>query len=92
MLTDTKLRALKPRGKLYRVTDAKGLCVAIAPSGSRLWRFRYRHAGNARMVSLGAWPDVSLADARERRDEARKLVAKAPTPAPSARPPSKPRG
>ncbi len=75
MLTDTKLKAMRPRGKLYRVTDDKGLCVEVPPNGSRLWRFRYLHSGKARMLSLGAWPAVSLAQARERRDEARALVA-----------------
>ena len=49
--------------------------ASVPPTGARLWRFRYRHNGNARMLSLGAWPAVTLADARQRRDEARKLVA-----------------
>jgi len=75
MLTDTKLKALRPRATLYRVTDGKGLCVEVPPTGSRLWRFRYRHNGKARMLSMGEWPGVSLAEARERRDEARALVA-----------------
>ena len=75
MLTDTKLKALRPRAKLYRVTDDKGLSVEVPPNGSRLWRFRYLHSGKARMLSLGAWPAVTLAEARERRDAARKLLA-----------------
>ena len=75
MLTDTKLKALRPRATLYRVTDDKGLCIEVPPTGSRLWRFRYLHSGKARMLGLGAWPAVTLADARQRRDEARKLVA-----------------
>ncbi|MBS0461692.1 MAG: DUF4102 domain-containing protein, partial [Proteobacteria bacterium] len=75
MLTDAKLRALKPRQTLYRIADGKGLCVEVPPSGARLWRFRYRHNGKANMIGLGAWPDVSLAAARDRRDEARKLLA-----------------
>jgi integrase len=76
MLTDTKLRALKPRARLYRVADTKGLCIEVPPTGSKLWRFRYRHNGKARMLGLGEWPDVSLADARALRDQARALVAK----------------
>ena len=75
MLTDTKLKALRPRATLYRVADERGLCVEVPPTGSRLWRFRYRHNGKARMLSLGEWPGVSLAQARERRDEAGALVA-----------------
>lgn len=75
MLTDTRLKALRPRGKLYRVADDKGLCVEVPLTGARLWRFRYRFNGAARMLSLGAWPEVSLAQARKRRDEARTLIA-----------------
>ena len=75
MLTGTKVKALRPRGKLYRVTDDKGLCVEVPPTGARLWRFRYRYNGKARMLSLGAWPEVSLGQARKRRDEARALIA-----------------
>lgn len=75
MLTETKIRALKPRSAPYRVADAKGLCVEVRPTGAKLWRVRYRYSGTARMLGLGEWPAVSLADAHERRDEARKLLA-----------------
>jgi len=74
MLTDAKIKSLRPRDALYRVTDAAGLCLEVAPSGARLWRFRYRYAGKAKMVSLGPYPDVSLANAREKRDSARRLL------------------
>ena len=76
MLTETKIRALKLRTKLYRVADTKGLCIEVPPTGSKLWRFRYRHNGKARMLGFGEWPAVTLADARQRRDQARALVAK----------------
>ncbi|MGH8183250.1 MAG: tyrosine-type recombinase/integrase [Rhodanobacteraceae bacterium] len=75
MLTDTKLRALKPKTKLYRIADAGGLCVEVGPNGSRLWRFRFRFSGKAKMLSLGAYPEITLDEARQRRDEARRLVA-----------------
>ncbi len=75
MLTDAKLRALKPRQSLYRLADDKGLCVEVPTTGARLWRFRYRYNGTAKMIGLGAWPEISLADARRRRDAARALVA-----------------
>ena len=74
MLTDTKLKALKPRGKLYRLADGAGLCIEVHPSGARYWRFRYRFAGKAKMLSLGVYPEVSLADARQRLEDVRRLL------------------
>lgn len=73
MLTEVKLKSLKPRDRLYRVADAGGLCVEVTPSGSKLWRYRYRHAGKPTMVSFGAWPEVSLARARQLHADARSL-------------------
>lgn len=75
MLSDAKLRVLKPKAKVYRVADSAGLCIEVDPSGSRRWRIRYRFAGKQKMLSLGVYPDVSLADARERRDDTRKMIA-----------------
>ncbi|HJP98740.1 MAG TPA: integrase arm-type DNA-binding domain-containing protein [Rhodanobacteraceae bacterium] len=74
MLKDTELRALRPHQKLYRRADAGGLCIEVHPGGARYWRYRYRFAGKAKMLSLGVYPDVSLADARRRRDDARRLL------------------
>lgn len=74
MLTEAKLKALKPRNALYRVADAHGLCIEVAPTGSKLWRHRYRYAGKAKMLSFGPWPLVGLAAARQKRDEARRLL------------------
>ncbi|HET6724548.1 MAG TPA: integrase arm-type DNA-binding domain-containing protein, partial [Gammaproteobacteria bacterium] len=74
MLTDPTLRHLKGRAKLYRVADSAGLCIEIPPNGSRLWRFRYRYAGKAKMLALGKYPEVTLSEARERRDDARRLL------------------
>lgn len=74
MLTDTIIRNTKPSEKLLRLTDGKGLVLLVNPNGSRWWRFRYRFEGKANMLSLGAYPEVSLKDARERRDEARKMI------------------
>lgn len=74
MLTDTKLRNLKPRAKLYRVADSAGLCIEVKPTGSKLWRYRYRVNGVAKMLSMGAYPEISLREARQRRDKARKLL------------------
>lgn len=74
MLTDAKLRALKPRDKLYRVADGNGLVIEISPSGAKLWRYRYRYGGKATMASLGAYPSVSLSEARSERDRIRGLL------------------
>ena len=67
MLTAVKLAALKPRDAIYRVADFAGLCIEVRPDGGRSWRYRYRFAGSARMLSLGTYPQVSLAEARKRR-------------------------
>lgn len=75
MLTETKIKAAKPLEKPYKLTDDRGLHLLITPAGSKLWRFRYRHAGRENMLGLGAYPDVGLKAAREKRDEARKHVA-----------------
>lgn len=73
-LTELKIRSLKPKDKLYRVTDGNGLTLEIAPTGSKLWRWRYYFQGKPQMYSLGRYPDLTLAEARKKRDEARMLV------------------
>lgn len=75
MLTDAKLRTRKPRENVYRIADALGLAIEVRPTGARLWRFRYRFNGIANMLGLGEYPGVSLTEARERRDAARRLLA-----------------
>lgn len=74
MLTNTKLRHLKPRTKLYRIADSAGLAIEVRPDGACYWRFRYRYAGKQKMLSLGVYPGVPLAEARKCRDEARALL------------------
>lgn len=74
-LTDTAIRNAKPGDKPLTLTDERGLSIQIQPNGGKWWRFRYRFAGKAKMLSLGTYPEISLKDARERRDEARKLLA-----------------
>lgn len=75
MLTDKAIRALKPRDRPYKASDGLGLYLLVQPTGSRLWRFKYRHGGKEGVESLGAYPDVSLALARKKRDELRRLRA-----------------
>ena len=75
MLTDTQIRGLKPREKPYKKTDSRGLYVIVNPSGALWWRFKYRYVGREKLLSLGTYPDTSLKLAREKRDQARKLLA-----------------
>lgn len=70
-LTAAEIRAFQPKNARYRVTDGKGLYIEIAPSGSKHWRMKYRVNAKEKRLSFGAWPEVSLADARAMRDEAR---------------------
>ncbi len=75
-LTDTKVRNAKSKDKLYKLFDSGGLFLLVSPAGGKWWRFKYRFGGKEKLVSLGTYPDVSLATARERRDAARRQVAK----------------
>lgn len=74
-LNDMQIRRAKPEAKAYTLGDGQGLSLLIEPNGSKNWRFRYRFAGKPKMISLGVYPTITLADARSRRDDARKLVA-----------------
>ena len=74
-LTDLKIKNLKPKDKPYKVSDFDGLYVLVNPNGSRLWRFKYRLNGKEGLLSLGAYPAISLLQARQLRDEARAQVA-----------------
>lgn len=74
-LTVTAIRKAKPADKARKLFDGGGLYLEVSPSGGRWWRLKYRYGGKEKRLSLGVYPDVSLRDARERRDEARKLLA-----------------
>jgi integrase len=74
-LTDAKIRAAKPDIKPYKLADSGNMFLLIHPNGSRYWRLRYRHLGKEKTLALGIYPDLSLSDARTKRDEARKLIA-----------------
>lgn len=74
-LTDASIRQAKPFEKERKLFDEKGLFLLVTPKGSKLWRLKYRHAGKEKKLSLGAYPEVSLKRAREKRDEARTRLA-----------------
>lgn len=74
-LTDVTIRKASPREKPYRLADGGGMYLEVSPSGGKYWRFKYRFAGKEKRLALGVYPDVPLAAAREKRDEARKTLA-----------------
>ena len=82
-LTDLACRNAKPdpSGKPIKLTDSLGLHLFVSPTGARLWRFRYRFEGREKLLSLGQYPEVRLADARGLRDKARKVLAEGRDPA-----------
>ncbi|HDX7785184.1 TPA: tyrosine-type recombinase/integrase, partial [Escherichia coli] len=79
-LNDMQIRRAKPEAKAYTLGDGQGLSLLVEPNGSKSWRFRYRYAGKPKMISLGVYPTITLAEARSRRDEARKIVAEGKNP------------
>lgn len=80
VLTDTAIRNAKPADKPYKVTDSQGLYLLVNPRGSKLWRIKYRIDGVERKLSLGAYPEITLAEARAARDAARRQLAHAIDP------------
>ncbi|WP_338616986.1 integrase arm-type DNA-binding domain-containing protein [Pigmentiphaga sp. CHJ604] len=80
-LTDTALKALKPRDKTYTVTDDRGLHVEVFPTGGIVWRYRYRLNGKYEKLTLGKYPALTLKNARLKRDEAAQQVAMGESPA-----------
>lgn len=74
-LTDAKIRRLMPREKPFKTADFSGLYILTNPNGSKLWRLKYRIAGKERLLALGAYPAISLIQAREAREEARRQIA-----------------
>ena len=77
-LSDIQLRNAKPADKDYSITDGHGLSILITTTGGKWWRFRYRFIGKPKLMSFGTYPEVSLAEARDRRDDARRLLAQIP--------------
>ena len=74
-LTDTAIKKAKPGAKPSKLSDGKGLYLLVSPAGSKLWRWKYRVLGKEKVLALGAYPAVSLAQAREGQDTARKMLA-----------------
>ena len=81
MLTEKQIRAAKPRSALYYLNDGQNLRLRVDPSGTKLWRYRYRYGGRENTLGLGRYPEITLAMARERRDAARRTLANGVDPA-----------
>lgn len=74
-LKELQIRHARPADKVTQITDERGLYLEVHPNGSKLWRYKYRYMGKQKRLALGRYPDVGLAEARQRRDDARnKLV------------------
>ena len=70
-LTDTEVRSAKPQEKQYKLFDGGGLFLLVTQQGGKLWRCKYRYDYKEKLLTFGAYPEISLADARRRRDDAR---------------------
>lgn len=81
LLSDVKVKSAKPKDKQYKLPDGKGLFLLVLPSGGKYWHFRSKAGGKEKLMSFGTYPEVSLAAARDKRDEARKQIASGVTPA-----------
>lgn len=79
-LTDVAIRNAKPREKQYKLSDGGGMFLLVAPNGNRFWRLAYRFEGKQKLLALGAYPLVSLADARAKRDDAKRLLLEGTDP------------
>ena len=75
MLNDAKVRAAKAQSKPYKLTDAHRLHLLVTPKGAKLWRWGYSYDSKEKTLCIGPYPLIGLAEARDRRDEARKLLA-----------------
>jgi integrase len=74
-LSDVEIRRAKPKQKAYRISDGGGMYLWVTPAGGKLWRWAYSYERKEKLMTLGKYPDISLATARERHAEARKLLA-----------------
>jgi len=79
-LTDAAARNAKPREKEYKLADGGGLYLLVTPAGGKLWRLKFRVDGREKKLSIGSYPEISLAEARKRRDEAREQMASGKDP------------
>jgi hypothetical protein len=82
-LTDAQIKAFRPseNGKPVKLADGQGLFLMVMPNGSKYWRYHYRFAGKQKTLALGVYPDITLKQARTKREDARRLLDQILTPA-----------
>ena len=73
-LTDLKIRQAIPSNKVSKLSDGRGMYLLLHPNGSKYWRMDFRHQGKQKTLALGIWPEVSLREAREKRDKAKSEI------------------
>ncbi len=73
-LTDTRISKAKSKDKPYKLSDGHGLYLHVAPTGSKLWRWQYRFNGAPKLMSFGAYPEITLREVRDKHAEARKIL------------------
>lgn len=78
-LTDIAVRQARPKDKIYTLTDGRGLGLCVKPGGGKSWYFRYYWSGKQKRIALGKYPEISLKEARGRREAARALIAQEST-------------
>ena len=74
-LTDVNVRNAKPGEKQIKLSDSDGMYLLVTPNGGKCWRLKYRFSGKEKVLAIGTYPEISLVEAREKRDAARKLLA-----------------
>lgn len=90
-LTDTFIRHVTANGKAQKHSDGGGLFLYVTPTGKKSWRLTYRFAGKQKLLSLGPYPSVGLREAREKREDAKKLLREQSCPGRKTKPPPKSR-
>ena len=79
-LTDTAIRNAKPADKPIKLFDGGGLFLHVTPAGQRYWRLKYRFAGKEKLLAIGVYPEVGLKEARDRREDAKRLLGEGVDP------------
>lgn len=74
LLTDIKVRTAKAQVKPYKLSDSGGLFLLVTPTGAKYWRFKYRFHSKEKLLAIGVYPTISLAEARQKRDQAKKQI------------------